>query len=507
MAEFDYEKYRLRNFLNRLVQAGEVEVHNEHVELIDLAALIEATPKATWFKDVGPEHFEMTAGIMASRKRLAMAFGCSEAELQQEYMRRLATPQEVAEVSRVEAPVQQVVITGDDIDLAKLPFYLQHELDGATYLSAAMDFTVDPKSGKPNVGFRRLMLKGKRTMRANLTQISDLRRIYLEAVERKETLPVSFVVGAHPLVCLGAAIRLPVNEFELVAQLRGETMPMVKSVSNDIPVPADAELVIEGYFDERGYAEIEGPYGELYGLYGPMHPDPLFHVTAITMRKDVLHHTLLHGGQILTRNDAAHMSGLDAEVKAWNALKDAGLDVQAVHAPPSAVGMHHIRAAIRQKQAGDGRKAVEALLKRPLVKHVFVVDEDIDVFSDGEVERAMCTRFRVGKDLIVEHGHRTLTMDPTSDHGEQSVAGFDMTRDLSEPDDLIHWSSYSPRISGGKKAASVREALESGPKFFMGLMDALGDKDGRAIAVELGTLQDQGIVGRKPNGEWFLEGK
>ncbi len=297
------------------------------------------------------------------------------------------------------------------------------------------------------------------------------------------------------------------NEFELVAQLRGATLPMVKGVTNGIPVPADAEVVIEGYFDERGHAEIEGPYGELYGLYGPMHPDPLFHVTAITMRKDALHHTILHGGKYFARTDAANMSGLDAEAKAWGALKDAGIDVQDVHAPAAGVGFHHFRAAIKQRQAGDGRKAVEALLKMPRFKHVFVVDEDIDVFSDFEVERAMCTRFRAGKDLIIEHGHRTLTMDPTGDHGQQSVAGFDMTRDLTEPDDLERWASSTPHLKPTGSAKTVRAALEIGPKYFIGLMEALGTKDGRAIAVELGTLQDQGIVGRKHNGEWFLEGK
>ena len=154
---------------------------------------------------------------------------------------------------------------------------------------------------------------------------------------------------------------------------------------------------------------------------------------------------------------------------------------------------------------GDGRLAVETLLKMPRYKHIFVVDDDIDVFSDSEVERAMCTRFRVGKDLIVESGHRTLTMDPTGDHGQQSVAGFDMTRDLNEPDDLERWPSFSPTLKAVRSVSSVRGALETGPKFFRDIMENLGTKDGRAIAVELGTLQDQGVVGRKPNGEWFLE--
>src|SRR5262249_61938494 len=91
------------------------------------------------------------------------------------------------------------------------------------------------------------------------------------------------------------------DEFELVGTVRGEALRMVRAVSNNGLVPADAEVVVEGYFDRAGYTEIEGPYGEFLGYYGPAHVDPVFHVTAITMRKDALHQTLLHGTHHLAR--------------------------------------------------------------------------------------------------------------------------------------------------------------------------------------------------------------
>lgn len=503
--KIDFEKFRLRRFVDHLAGMGEIEFHDAPVALSDLAGLIEASDLATHFKSVGPEQFEMVAGIMSSRARLAAAFGVPESHLVHEYLARLATPQAVIEVDSAVAPVHEKILLGDDADLTKLPFYLQHEFDGATYISAAMDFTVDPVSGKRNVGFRRLMLKGKRMMRANLTQISDLKRIYLEAVARGEKLPVSFVIGAHPLDCLAAAIRVPGDEFALLGQLRGEAVPMVKGVTNGILVPADAELVIEGYFDERGHAEIEGPYGELYGLYGPMHPDPVFHVTAITMRKDALHHTLLHGGKHFSRNDAANMSSLDTEAKAWRVLMAAGLNVTAIHAPQAGTGLHHLRAAIRQTAPGQAREAIKALFELRLLKHIFIVDHDIDVFSDADMERAMCTRFQVDRDIVVEAGHPTLTMDPTGDHGKQAVAGFDMTRDFTAPDIIENRESLTPRLKETKRYNSILEALASRPMFFVELMEALGTDDGRQLAVELGTLQEAGKAGRLPTSEWALE--
>src|SRR5262252_2310605 len=99
MTAVDFESFRLRTFVERLVQLGEVEVHPEPVRLIDLSTIIEATPKATFFKDAGPQRYELVAAVSGSRTRVAAAFGVSPKETSQEYLRRLATAQPVVEVS------------------------------------------------------------------------------------------------------------------------------------------------------------------------------------------------------------------------------------------------------------------------------------------------------------------------------------------------------------------------------------------------------------------------
>ena len=131
-ADTTFDKFRLRNFVERLIEIGEVEVHDKPIALADLAAAIAATPKATLFKDAGPEHFEIVAAVCGSRRRLAAAFGVDERQVAQEYVRRLGKPQPVIEVASRDAPVHQVVLTGDDVDLTKLPFHLQHEWTAAS---------------------------------------------------------------------------------------------------------------------------------------------------------------------------------------------------------------------------------------------------------------------------------------------------------------------------------------------------------------------------------------
>ena len=290
----DTEKFRLRRFVERLIELAEVDVHEEALPLTGLSPIIEATNKAVLFKQAGPERAEIVAKTAGSRSRLAAAFGTTEEGLYDAYYRRLAEPQRVVEIPSADAPVHEVVLTGSDIDLTRLPFHPQHAFDGSCYISSAMDFTVDPATGRRNVGCRRLSLRNRSECGTNVTAPSDLKRIYHACVARGERLPITFTVGAHPLDFIAATMRQGNDELALIAQLRGEPAAVVKSLTNDILVPADAEMTLEGYLDERGYVEPEGPYGEYMGYYGAIHMDPVFHCTAITLRRDVMHLTLLH---------------------------------------------------------------------------------------------------------------------------------------------------------------------------------------------------------------------
>src|SRR6201999_1772206 len=131
-----------------------------------------------------------------------------------------------------------------------------------------------------------------------------------------------FTSGSHPLDFFAATMRTPGDELAMVATMRGETAAVVKSLTNDILVPADAEMVLEGYLDERGYVEPEGPFGEYMGYYGSIQMDPVFPCTAITTRRDVLHHTLLHGSAfVLDQTDSAVISALRTEAEAMRILK------------------------------------------------------------------------------------------------------------------------------------------------------------------------------------------
>lgn len=506
MTNVDCETFRLRRFVEALRGMGEVEVHSEPIDLIDLSAAIEASDKATLFTAAGPGRQEVVAAVSGSRRRIAAAFETDERSIATEVMSRFGKPQPVVEIASTDAPVHAVVRRGDEVDLTKLPFHLQHAEDGGVYISSGLDFAVDPASGKRNVGCRRLMLFGRREVTTNLTNTSDLQTMLKAAIARGERLPVSFAIGVHPIDFCAAQMQVPGDEFALMASLRRAPLPIVRGVTNGVPAPADAEVILEGYLGEGGYREMDGPYGEFWGYYGGMHIDPIFRVTAITMRADALHQSVLHASARLGHAETSQMTAIIAEIVATRLLCGAGIEPVAVHAVPSAPIFQSIRVALKRADAGRAKEAIHALFQGPGMKHIVVVDDDIDVFSNDDVAWAMGTRFNADRDTVLAQNQRGFYEDPTADeHGHIAKIGFDVTAPAHTAERIKGRRPRPPRLKGVPRFNSVRDALASGPKTFLQLMEVLGSRDGRELALMLGELRREGMLTRLPDGEYALK--
>ncbi len=504
--KIDFDRFSLRKFVEELKAADELIVHDEPIELAELENHLFGATKAILFTKAGPERTEVLGNVMGSRKRLAMAFGVSEADLLKEVLRRLETPQDIVQVPRDQAPVQQVVLEGEAADLTKLPVPFQHGLDGGNYISASIDYSRDPATNWTNVGIRRLMLRGRRETGIDAVSPSDLRAIYEKAVAKGERLPIAFEVGSSSLDFAGAMMRLPEDELGIVAKMRGTALPVVKCVTNDLLVPADAEMIIEGYLDERGYQEREGPFGEFLGYYGHVKQNPVFHVTAITMRKNALYQTCTIGGRLLGRTDTAQLNCIRTEAMAWNAVKTAIREPVAIYVTPSSGGMYNLRLSMRTRVPGEPRNAMSAIFgSLANVKNVFVVDEDIDIFSDEQMDWALGTRFQPERDLFVEAGFRTLPLDPSlAGDRTGSKAGYDLTVPFSRRGALEFKLPEPPKF-GPKKCDTVLQALQTGPLHYGEILGAIGSRDGREVTVALDELRQAGKLERLEDGRYALK--
>jgi 2,5-furandicarboxylate decarboxylase 1 len=507
MPAADTERFRLRRYVDRLVQMGECEVHDQPIDMVDVAGKLDGNPKAVLFRAAGPERAELCGNVMGSRKRLAMALDTDEQGLLGELNKRLTRPIAPIELPAADAPVQEVVKTGDDADLCSLPAHLQHGEDGAPYISASLDFAKF-SNGHTNVGCRRIMLRGPRWAGIDLIAPSDLRAIYMEHAARKEPLPVAYVVGTHPADYMSAMFAIPgVDELEIIGAIRGAPVPTVKCVTNDVHVPADAEYVLEGYLDPRGHIEPEGPYGEYVGYYGIVKRNPLFHLTAITHRKDALFQTATIGGRELGRTDTAQLTAVKTETAVWSSLRFAIREPIAVCATPASGGMYNVRVSMKQRYPGEPRNALAAVFgSMGEAKHVFIFDEDIDVFSDEQCDWAFATRFQGDRDLLTGTGFRTVPLDPSL-AGSRTGAkvGFDCTIPFGKHKSLEFSVPEPPVLPQRARKDSVLDVLGDGPASFQDLMAALGSRDGRDVVRELDKLYALDRLGRREDGKYLLK--
>lgn len=503
----DMERFRLRRFMELLEKEGELEVHGERVELTDVARHLDSNPQAVLFRNPGGDGMELIGNVVGSRRRMALGFGVSERELVQEVSRRMKNPIAPCEIGAGKAPVQEVVWTGEQADFTRLPVHLQHANDGGPYISATVDISWSLDKKRRNVGCRRLMLRGRKEAGIDLIAPSDLRVIYAAYVEKGLQMPIAFVIGSHPVDSVGAVCSSQDDdEMALLGALRGSAVPLVRCVTIDNMVPADAEVVLEGYLDEHGWREGEGPFGEFLGYYGMLKTNPVFHLTAITMRRDALFQTATIGGRFVGRTDTALLTAIRTETTAWASLATAVRDPGAVYCPPSCGGMLNLRVAIRQRYPGEARNALAAVIgSNADVKNVFVVDEDIDIYSDEHMDWALATRFQPDRDLMVASGFRTVPLDPSLDGARAgSKAGFDLTIPFGKTQ-ANQWQVPLPPVFGPSENQTVREALAAGPKIFRQLIEATGSRDGREVLAALDAVRAEGALERFPDGRYGLK--
>jgi 3-polyprenyl-4-hydroxybenzoate decarboxylase len=185
-------------------------------------------------------------------------------------------------------------------------------------------------------------------------------------------------------------------------------------------------------------------------------------------------------------------------VLVWRALETAIREPVAVYAPPATGGVYNVRIAMRARVPGEARNAIAAAFgSQANVKNVFVVDPDIDVFSDEQMEWALATRFQPHRDLMVASGFRTLPLDPSlGDETTGAKVGYDLTMPAAAKG--LEGEIPKPPQFDGRRFASIEAPLGDGPKFFAELMAAVGSDDGRDIVLSLERLHEAGRLRRDP---------
>jgi 2,5-furandicarboxylate decarboxylase 1 len=394
-----------RGMLMRMESEGHLRRVTKSISPRHISALCAQAPAAVLCQSVEDYHIPVVGGLFWTRARLASALGWPEGELGSRFARAVARP--VAPVVVSDAPCQEIVVTGNDVDLTALPIPFMHEKDGGPYISAGIAFAADPELG-PNAGCYRLMFRTRREMAIDLFTASDLRRYYTRTYQRNEPLPVAIAIGVHAFEHMASAFKAPAgtNEMDIAGGLRGAATRLVRAKTVDVMVPADAEIVLEGELLPNGWTADEGPFGEFAGMQGDLKHNPLFRVAAIINRRNPIFYAL----QMPWEND--WLNGPATEAACMRVLGLAGIQVAAVRATEGGCCGWSVVASIK-KRAGEGRNALAALLSLPLVKQAIVTDDDIDIYDANEIEWAVTFRCQADKDILILSGMKGKHVDPS----------------------------------------------------------------------------------------------
>jgi 2,5-furandicarboxylate decarboxylase 1 len=363
----------------------------------------------------------------ASRNLMALALECKPEELANRFSERQGKP--VAPVEVDAAPVHDVVKTGDDVDLTKVPLLTHYDVNAAPYITAGIVVAADPDTGVRNTSYNRLMMARKRELRIFMAIGRHLWTLHNKMERRNEPLPIAIVVGVHPLFSLGAQAFTPAteDEYAVIGGMMNEPLRVVKGKTVPILVPADAEMVIEGKILPNVRRE-EGPFGEFTGHAVSKDERQVIEVTAITHRNNYIFQDV-HAGY----TEHKLMGAVPREAALLKAVRLSVPTVRSVCMPVSGNCRFHAYISIAKRTPGQAKNAIcAAFASDMLLKHVVIVDDDIDVYDEEQVLWAVSNRFQADHGLVVIPNAQGSELDPSAGPGGiNTKMGLDATKPLT----------------------------------------------------------------------------
>jgi len=413
----------LRAWLDRLAARERLAVIRPGVALrFDLAAIAERFEgeKAVFFPSPGGHAMPVVSGIVSNRAWIAEAMGTTPSGMIARFEEAAANPLPCRRVET--APVQEIVHAAVDLG-AMLPLPTHNELDSGPYITAGLVVTRNPGTGAQNVAILRLQLSGPDRLGA-LILPRQTAHFHAMAEAAGTDLPVAIAIGVDPLTLLASQAIAPLDqdEFEIAGALRGAPLPVVKCLGSELTVPAEAEIVLEGRI-LPGLREPEGPFGEFPQYYGERRPRPVIVIDRMTQRRGAIFHTINGGGL-----EHLLLGAIPREATILAALRRSFPSVRDVHLPPGGTCRYHLYVQMRKAYRGEAKNVMlGAFAAHYDVKHVVVVDEDVDIHNPTEVEWAVATRVQADRDVLIVPGAHGSRLDPSSDDGLGAKMGIDAT--------------------------------------------------------------------------------
>ncbi|WP_116043661.1 UbiD family decarboxylase [Amycolatopsis palatopharyngis] len=447
----------LRGWLRRLADSGRLTTPQAGLDLrFEVAAtanVLDGTA-ATFFRAPGGSDTPVVSGLLSQRDWMAESMGVPTAEVARAFGAASEHPIDWVEVPD---PACQQVVTRD-VDLTtQLPIPTHNEHDSGAYITAGLLIARNPVIGQQNVSIHRLQVTAPDKLGVLLLPRHTLAFLD-ESAAAGVALEIAIVIGVDPLTLMAsqAIVPLGVDELTVSGALRGEPLPVTRCVTNEVRVPADAEIVLEGRIEAAERAP-EGPFGEFPQYYGERAERHVVTLDAITTREKPIFHTIVGGGL-----EHLLLGALPREATFLVELQRRFACVRDVHLSRGGTCRYHLYVQVAGHKPGEVTNVIlSALSVHYDVKHVVVVDADVDVHDPMEVEWAVATRFQAKRDLLVVNTAQGSKLDPSTVDGVGSKLGMDATSPL----DASEMKFLRIRVPGQEDLTvdGIREAADNTP--------------------------------------------
>lgn len=379
-----------------------------------------ASGPAVLFGNICGYEVPVVGNVLNERRKLALALDLPPEDLQEHVARALQAP--IPPTTVEDPPCQERVHKGAADLRTMFPVPAISEHDGGRYISAGILIARDPRTGRHNMAICRIQVKDDGSLGCYMAPTHS--RGFLEEYGRRGLpMEVAVAIGSHPAVMTASQFLTPGDEMEAAGALLGEPLQVARCVSVDLPVPAGSEIVLEGTV-EAAESAPEGPFGEFPGTYAPVRHGPVIRLRAVTTRSEPIFQMIVGGRhpEHLVTGAIAREAGL------YNAVRAVVPTVRQVALTEGGACRFHAVVSIAKRFEGEGKLAMlAAFTNQDLVKHVTVVDDDIDVHDPREVEWAVATRMRAHEDVVMVPGVKSNPVDPASQDRTVTKLGIDAT--------------------------------------------------------------------------------
>lgn len=414
----------LRDFLATLKEKGQlIEIDKEVSPEYEIANIIYSLDEQpVIFNNVKGYNYKIFAGITSNRDSIATGLGTTKEGLLPKLVEALQHPKTPDIVDT--APCQEII--NKTPDLRALPILTHLPGDGGRYISASVCTIKDPDDGR-NVSYHRLMEVDTNKLTARLIKKRQTRTTY-DKIDGD--LEMAVCIGNSIPVMIAASLGPPstVDEFSIANAL--DETPMVKCVTKDLEVPAHSEIVLEGRITRE--LDREGPFVDLTETRDFERQEPVFVVDCITQRKDAMYQALIPG-----RFEHKTLMGMPKEPTIFTEV-NAVADCQNVLVTMGGGSWLHGVVQIKKQHSDEPKKAIQAAFNgHKSMKHVVIVDDDVDIYNPQALEWAIATRFQADKDLQVYPKQPGSSLDPSGTHvpGEKTKT-TKVGLDATIPDDV-----------------------------------------------------------------------